>query len=149
MCSEARSPARFAIGSDGQLSRLVLVDALGLARFRPSPRFAFGLATFAARPSERRYDRFMRQCSYDLDSLRGRMGQEWEPFAAYNIELPRAPQAKAAGKLLRNLGIPRIPPRGACPDRASDDADLGVATTAPTASTSPRPRASVTPGRCS
>ncbi len=102
--------ARFAIASRGRLSRLVLVDTLGLARFRPSPRFAFGLATFVARPSERRYDRFMRQCAYDLDSLRGRMGEEWRPFAAYNIELARAPQAKAAGKLLRRLGIPRIPP---------------------------------------
>lgn len=101
--------ARFAIANGGRLSRLVLVDTLGLARFRPSPRFAFGLATFAARPSERRYDRFMRQCAYDLDSLRGRMGEEWGPFAAYNIELARAPQAKAAGKLLRKLGLPRIP----------------------------------------
>ena len=101
--------ARFAIASPGQLSRLVLVDTLGLARFRPSPRFAFALATFAARPSERRYDRFMRQCAYDLDSLRVRMGEEWEPFAAYNIELARSQQAKAAGRLLRKLGLPRIP----------------------------------------
>jgi pimeloyl-ACP methyl ester carboxylesterase len=102
--------ARFAIEAGGRLSRLVLVDSLGLARFRPSPRFAFGLVAFAARPTERSYDRFMRQCAFDLDSLQGRMGEGWEPFAAYNLELARAPKAKAAGKLLRKLGTPRIPP---------------------------------------
>lgn len=102
--------ARFAIASGGRLNHLVLVDSLGLARFRPSPRFAFGLATFVARPSERRYDSFMQQCAYDLDLLRGRMGEEWEPFVAYNIALARAAQAKAGGKLMRRLGLPRIAP---------------------------------------
>jgi pimeloyl-ACP methyl ester carboxylesterase len=100
--------ARFAVASGGRLNHVVLVDSLGLAPFRPSPRFAFGLATFVARPSERRHDRFMRQCSYDLDSLRGRIGEVWEPFAAYNLELARAPQAKAAGRLMRRVGLPRI-----------------------------------------
>lgn len=102
--------ARFVIEAGERLGHLVLVDALGLARFRPSPRFALGLAGFVARPSERSYDRFMRQCAFDLDALRERMGEEWEPFAYYNLELARAPSAKAAGKLLRQLGTPRIPP---------------------------------------
>jgi pimeloyl-ACP methyl ester carboxylesterase len=102
--------ARFAIEARGRLSRLVLVDSLGLARFRPSPRFAVRLVGFVAKPTERSYDRFMRQCSFELDSLRERMGEGWEPFATYNLELARAPKAKAAGKLLRKLGTPRIPP---------------------------------------
>jgi pimeloyl-ACP methyl ester carboxylesterase len=102
--------ARFAIATGGRLSRLVLVDSLGLARFRPAPRFAYGLATFATRPNERRYDRFMRQCAFDLDALRDRMGADWEPFADYNLELARGPKAKAAGKLLRRVGLPRIAP---------------------------------------
>jgi pimeloyl-ACP methyl ester carboxylesterase len=38
------------------------------------------------------------------------MGEGWEPFASYNLELARAPKAKAPGKLLRKLGTPRIPP---------------------------------------
>jgi pimeloyl-ACP methyl ester carboxylesterase len=101
--------ARFAIAAGERLSRLVLVDTVGLARFRPSPRFALGLAGFAARPNERSYDRFMRQCSFDLDALRERMGEDWEPFAHYNLELAREPSAKAAGKLLRQVGLPRIP----------------------------------------
>ena len=102
--------ARFAIEEGDRLSRLVLVDSLGLARFRPSPRFALGLVGFVARPSERSYERFMRQCAFDLDALRERIGEDWEPFAYYNLELARAPSAKAAGKLLRKLGTPRIPP---------------------------------------
>ena len=102
--------ARFVIEAGDRVGDLVLVDSLGLARFRPSPRFALGLAGFVARPSERSRDRFLTQCAFDLDALRERMGDEWEPFAYYKLELARAPSAKAAGKLLRTLGIPRIPP---------------------------------------
>jgi pimeloyl-ACP methyl ester carboxylesterase len=101
--------ARFAIDRSDRLRQLVLVDTLGLARFRPAPRFALTLVGFAARPTERTYDRFMRQCSFDLDGLREQMGERWEPFVSYNLELARAPSAKANGRLLRELGIPRIP----------------------------------------
>ncbi|MGH8574840.1 MAG: alpha/beta fold hydrolase, partial [Gammaproteobacteria bacterium] len=96
--------ARFASEAGDRLSHLVLVDSLGLARFRPSPRFAFGLVGFVTRPSERSYERFMRQCAFDLDSLQARMGEGWGPFASYNLELARGPKSKAAGKLLRKVG---------------------------------------------
>src|SRR3954466_5578671 len=56
--------ARFAVERGEQLERLVLVDALGLARFLPAPGFALTLLGFQARPSERSYNRFMRQCSF-------------------------------------------------------------------------------------
>jgi pimeloyl-ACP methyl ester carboxylesterase len=102
--------ARFTLEAGDRVGRLVLVDSLGLARFRPSPRFTLGLARFVARPTERSYERFMRQCAFDLDSLQARMGEGWEPFAAYNLELARAEKAKDAGKLMRKLGIPRIAP---------------------------------------
>ncbi len=52
----------------------------------------------------------MRQCAFDLDSLQARMGEGWEPFASYNLELARGPKSKAAGKLLRKVGTPRIEP---------------------------------------
>jgi pimeloyl-ACP methyl ester carboxylesterase len=100
---------RFAIARGDRLRQLVLVDSLGLARFRPSPRFAATLVGFQARPTERTYNRFMRQCSFDLDGLREEMGERWEPFVAYNLELARGPGAKAAGRMLRKLGLPRIP----------------------------------------
>lgn len=102
--------ARFAIHAGDRLGHLVLVDSLGLARFRPSPRFALGFVGFVARPTERSYERFMRQCAFDLDELRERMGDDWEAFVDYNLQLARAPNAKAAGKLMRTLGTPPIPP---------------------------------------
>lgn len=102
--------ARFAIRAGDRLSHLVLVDSLGLARFRPSPRFALGFVAFVARPTERSYERFMRQCAFDLDELRERMGDEWEVFRDYNLALARAPDARAAGTLMRTLGTPPIPP---------------------------------------
>ncbi len=102
--------ARFAIESSERLRGLVLVDAMGLGRFRPSPKFALTMAGFLVRPTERSYERFMRQCSYDLDGLREQLGERWEPFVAYNLELARAPEAKVAGRMMRRVGIPRIPP---------------------------------------
>ncbi len=101
--------ARFAVDRGDRLARLVLVDALGLGRFRPAPRFVLTMMRFQARPSERSYDRFMRQCSFDLEGLRAQMGERWDPFVSYNLELARAPATKAAGRLFRALGVPRIP----------------------------------------
>jgi pimeloyl-ACP methyl ester carboxylesterase len=64
---------------------------------------------FQARPTERTYNRFMRQCSFDLHGLRQQMGERWEPFVSYNLDLARAPSTKAANRLFRELGVPRIP----------------------------------------
>jgi pimeloyl-ACP methyl ester carboxylesterase len=102
--------ARFAIEQPRKLARLVLVDSLGLARFRPTPGFALTLLAFQAAPSERSYDRFMRQCSRDLDRLRDEMGERWRPFVSYNLEGARGPNSKAVGRMLRTVGLPRIPP---------------------------------------
>jgi pimeloyl-ACP methyl ester carboxylesterase len=101
--------ARFAVDRGDRLSQLVLVDTLGLSRFRPAPRFALTLIGFQARPTERTYSRFMRQCSFDLDGLREQMGERWAPFVAYNLELAQGPGGKAVGRMFRELGLPRIP----------------------------------------
>lgn len=102
--------ARFAIRQGDRIGRLVLVDSLGLAPFRPSPAFALTMLGFLARPNERTYERFMRQCSFDLDGLREQLGDRWEPYAGYNLQLARGSGAKAAGRLMRQLGLSRIPP---------------------------------------
>jgi len=102
--------ARFAVHQGDRLARLVLVDSLGLARFRPTPTFALTMIGFLARPTKRTHTWFMRQCSFDLDSLRKEMGERWEPYVAYILDLARAPSAKVAGRLMRELGLPRIPP---------------------------------------
>jgi pimeloyl-ACP methyl ester carboxylesterase len=101
--------ARFAAHRGDRLRRLVLVDSLGLAPFLPRPAFALTMIGFLARPTEGTYTRFMQQCSYDLDGLRRQMGPQWEPYMAYNLELARGPAAKAAGRLMRRLGLARIP----------------------------------------
>jgi pimeloyl-ACP methyl ester carboxylesterase len=102
--------ARFAANHSDRLSRLVLVDSMGLARFRPAPKFALALLAFLMRPTDRTYTRFMRQCSFDLDGLRHELGPRWEPFLAYSLERAREPNAKIAGRLLREFGIPPISP---------------------------------------
>ena len=102
--------ARFGVNQGDRLTRLVLVDSLGLAPFRPSLRFALTMVGFLARPTERTYTRFMRRCSFDLAALREQMGERWEPFVAYNLDLARSPSAKTAGRLMRLIGLPRIQP---------------------------------------
>lgn len=66
---------RFAMNHSDRLSRLVLVDSLGLARFRRAPMFALTMLAFLTRPTDRTYTRFMRQCSFDLDGLRHELGR--------------------------------------------------------------------------
>lgn len=103
--------ARFAIDRGDRVARLVLVDSLGLSRFRPSARFAATFLGFTLRPTETSYTRFMDQCAFDLDALRDDMADDWPPFLAYNLALARSPKTKSAGRLFRKVGIPRIPSR--------------------------------------
>lgn len=102
--------ARFARRRGERIRGLVLVDSLGLAAFRPSLRFLVALLGFQARPTETTYRWFMSQCAHDLDRLEERMGERWDAFVSYNLEMARGPQGKAAGKMLRELGLPRIAP---------------------------------------
>ncbi len=102
--------ARYAARRPGRLRGLVLVDSLGLARFRPSRRFALGFLRFTSRPTKRSFERFMDQCADDRQRLQQQMGDDWTAFVAYNLGLARSDQAKAAGRLFRRAGTPRIPP---------------------------------------
>jgi pimeloyl-ACP methyl ester carboxylesterase len=99
--------ARFAAGDRRRLSRLVLVDTLGLAPFEPAPRFGLALHRFLARPTQRSYERLMEFCAFDLDGVRERLGERWEPFMAYAVELARDPRVQAAfGSLIGQFGTP-------------------------------------------
>lgn len=102
--------ARYAVTPDARLERLVLVDSLGLGRFLPSPRFAFGLVRFLVRPTDRTYHGFLGQCLVDRDGVIRQLGEDWEPFLAYNLERARDPEVKAAMRaLMKAVGVPRIP----------------------------------------
>lgn len=102
--------ARFAITHGERLRHLVLVDTLGLARFRPAPRFALTMIGVQARPNVRSYTRFMRHCSADLDGLREDMDDRWAPYVAYTLDGARSPAARAVRRMMRDIGLPRIPP---------------------------------------
>jgi len=102
--------ARFAADQGDRLDRLVLVDALGLAPFEPAPQFGRALSAFLAEPTERTHDGLWRYCALDLDSLRERMDERWEPFQAYNVDRARTPSVQAAlGSLMERFGVPAIP----------------------------------------
>ena len=102
--------ATWAADRPGRLSRLVLVDTLGLTPFEPAPRFGLALHRFLAQPTAATYDRFMEFCTFDLDRVREQMGQRWQPYAAYAVELAGTPGAQAAmAALIRQFGAVPIP----------------------------------------
>lgn len=103
--------ARFAARQGDRIVRLVLVDSLGLDRFKPAPSFGLAMTEFIAAPTERTRDSLFRQCFVDLDGLREQLGERWEPLAAYALDRARTPSQQAAlGGLMPQLGVPAIPP---------------------------------------
>lgn len=101
--------ARFACDHGERLGRLVLVDTFGLARFRPTPRFALALIPYIVRPTEGTHDRLHRRCAADLDTMRDQLGERWATFQAYALECMRTPSVKAALRVhMSQLGVPAI-----------------------------------------
>ncbi len=102
--------ARFAVDHGEQLNQLVLVNSLGIGKFRPAPRFAFGLFRFMIWPTEKNFNRFFPHCMYDVDDLQAGMGEKWDPFVEYNLECANdKKRSDALQFLMKNLGIPKIP----------------------------------------
>ncbi|MGI8873280.1 MAG: alpha/beta fold hydrolase [Egibacteraceae bacterium] len=105
--------ARFAADHGSRLAGLVLVDTGGLAgRVRPAAAVLLALIHHSARPSQRTTLRLMRHVTVDLERVRKRMHERWEPFLAYMVDRARAPSVRKANRrLLRELGFPQIPPQ--------------------------------------
>ena len=102
--------ARYAAARPGRLARLVLVDSLGLAKFRPKPRFALGLIGFMVRPGVRSHQRFMGQCFLDADTVGQAMGDKWAALRDYSVDRAKDPGVRAAmKKMMKELGVPPIP----------------------------------------
>jgi pimeloyl-ACP methyl ester carboxylesterase len=94
-----------------RIARLVLVDTLGLAPFEPAPRFGIALHRFLAQPTQGSYERLMEFCTFDLDRVRERLGDRWEPYAAYAVELAGDARVQAAlGSLIGQFAAAPIPP---------------------------------------
>jgi pimeloyl-ACP methyl ester carboxylesterase len=103
--------ARFAIAHPDRLSRLVLMGAGSLARFRPAPGVLLALIRFVARPSERTQQGFLRQVAVDPARVRALMGERWAASQAYSLDRARTPSVRAANRrMLRELGTKTIPP---------------------------------------
>jgi pimeloyl-ACP methyl ester carboxylesterase len=114
--------ARFAIEHGTRLSGLVLADSLGLVPFQPTPEFGLALTNFLGQPTEDTHDGLWRQCAFDLDSMRDRMGESWEWIKAYNLDRAHATELHAAQhSLMEHFGLPEIP--------ATDLARITVPTT--------------------
>jgi pimeloyl-ACP methyl ester carboxylesterase len=104
--------ARFAIAHPDRLSRLVLVGAGSLDRFRPAPGVVLAMIRFVARPNERTQRGFLRQIAVDPARVRALMGQRWAASQPYTLDRPRTPSVRAANRrLLRELGTKPIPPQ--------------------------------------
>ena len=102
--------ARFAGDEGGRLSRLVLVDTLGLVPFEPSPEFGAALMGFLGQPSAESLDAFWRQCSFDLDGLREQLTTQLDAIMEYTLDLATAPAtAEASSKLMELFAMPAIP----------------------------------------
>lgn len=102
--------ARYAAAHGDRLRALVLVDTLGLSRFRPAPMFAIGLLRFMVRSNERSYNQFLGQCMVDQGRLVREMGDAWDPFVEYSLGRSKSPRVKSAMRtLMREFGRARIP----------------------------------------
>ncbi|HET8756661.1 MAG TPA: alpha/beta fold hydrolase [Solirubrobacteraceae bacterium] len=98
--------ARLALDHPDTLSRLVLVDSLGLVPFDPAPEFGQALHAFMAQPGPDTHEELWSRCVFDLDGVRQRMGAQWAVFEAYNLARAGTPGATAAvAELVERFGI--------------------------------------------
>lgn len=89
--------ARFAVRHSDRLDRLVLVDSLGLGRFRPPPRMALSFLSMLLRPTEPGVERsFRNYCFVDLDQVQADMGELYESIVAYALDRFSAASVRAA-----------------------------------------------------
>jgi len=90
--------ARFAIAHPDRVSRLVLVDAGSLGRFRPAPGVMLALLRFLARPSERTQRGFLRQVAVDPARAWALMGEDSQAYASSWPGSPSRPRSSGAAR---------------------------------------------------
>jgi pimeloyl-ACP methyl ester carboxylesterase len=101
--------ARFAVQRGSGLRRLVLVDAAGLAPFRPSPGVLVALGRSVLRPSIGSFQGLMGQVMHDLDRVRQQEGERWQALAGYAVSRATRPSAKRAMRQVARGGTRAIP----------------------------------------
>lgn len=101
--------ARYAVEHGDRLSHLVLLDSMGLAWYRPSPRFAIPMVRFVARPTPRSRDRLFQQCFLDFDAVGEHFAEHWDDLRAYALDRARTSANQSALRaLMPRLGMPPI-----------------------------------------
>jgi pimeloyl-ACP methyl ester carboxylesterase len=100
---------RFAIAHGKRIGQLILVDTFGLTPFQPPAAFGQALTEYIGQPNESTHESLWRQCTFDFESVRMRMGERWPPFASYNVELARKPSVQSAVAALMEQFAPAIP----------------------------------------
>jgi len=101
--------ARFAARFGDRISRLVLVNTLGLTAFQPAPALGAALQDFLAQPTEATHDHLWRHCAHDLPALQRRIGESWATFRSYNLDRARDPDVMSAiEQLMAEFGVPAI-----------------------------------------
>ena len=101
---------RYAVDHGNRVSRLVLVDALGLSAFEPAPPFGEALQRYLADPTTQTQDRLMQYCVHDYDGVRSRLGERWSAYGDYAVDRLQQPARLAAvGTLMAEFGIAEIP----------------------------------------
>jgi pimeloyl-ACP methyl ester carboxylesterase len=101
--------ARFAVEHGDRLRRLVLVDAAGLAPFRPSPGLLVALLRSVMRPTIGSLEGLMGRVMHDLDRVRQQEGERWQALASYTVSRAARPSAKQAMRQVARSGTKAIP----------------------------------------
>ena len=104
--------ARYAVDHSNRISRLVLINSGSLGR-RPPLRVLLPLIRHSTRPSERTARRMMSIVMSHPERALQVFGKRFGPFQAYMLDRARTPSVQRANRrLLRELGLPRIPDDG-------------------------------------
>ena len=139
--------ARFAVQRGAGLRRLVLVDAAGLAPFRPSPGMLVALGRSVLRPGIGSFEGLMGRVMHDLDRVRQQEPERWQALAGYAVARAIRPSAKRAMRQVARGGTRAIPTSSSAGSRCLPRC-CGAAATGCCPSRPPRRPAPGSAGRC-
>lgn len=101
--------ARFAADRRDRLASLVLVDALGLSPFCPSPAFGAAVQAFFSNPTERTLAGLWEQCLFDPSTARTRLAADWDAINVYVLNRIHVPARLSSIRLLmEQFGLPAV-----------------------------------------
>jgi pimeloyl-ACP methyl ester carboxylesterase len=101
--------ARYAAKNNNRIEKLILVDSMGLAWYRPTLKFTVAMVGHIARPSEKTQERLFDGCFTDFAGLKEEISDSWEYLSGYALDRARKPEMKSAlQSMMPKLGVPAI-----------------------------------------